>query len=122
AAGVTRVIGIRGDADRFEPINSPRHDVGHASERLNVVDDGGFAEGAFDGRKGWFDSRPRPLAFEAFNQPGFLAANVCAGAPVQENIEMKVLAENTAAEQIGGIRFINGLLKRSVAAAVFITE
>ena len=51
-------------------------------ERLDVVDDGWFREEAFDGGEGWLVAGPAALAFEGFQECGFFAADVCAGAAV----------------------------------------
>src|SRR5262249_12671429 len=79
-AGVARVLGVGWHAHRLEPVGAAVDDVRHAGQRLDVVDDRRLAEGPFDGRERRFDPRPGALAFEAFDQTRFLAADVRPGA------------------------------------------
>ena len=76
AALVARIVGVGRHADRFEPIDAALEDVRHATERFDVVDDRRLAEQAFDRGERRLDPRPGPLAFEAFDQAGLLAADV----------------------------------------------
>src|SRR5690606_41389264 len=53
--------------------------------RSDVVHNGGLAERAFHGGEGGLNAGPRPLAFEAFDQPRFFAANVRGRSAVQKD-------------------------------------
>src|SRR5262249_59933346 len=76
AAGVARVLWVGRHAHRLEPVCAAIHDVRDAGERLDVVDDRWLAESALDRRERRLDARPGALAFEAFDEAGFLAADV----------------------------------------------
>ncbi len=59
----------------------------HRGQRNHVVDDGGLAEQALDRRQGRAVAHLGALAFEAFEQRGFLAADVGAGAHAHFELE-----------------------------------
>ena len=93
AATVARVVRILGDTNRLEPLGAAIENLCHAGHRLNVVDDCRSAKGTFDSWEWWFDPRPSSFAFEAFDQPGFFAADVGACAAMQVHIEAIVGAQ-----------------------------
>ena len=41
AAGVARVLEVGGNADGFEPVGAAAHDMRHARQGFDVIDDGG---------------------------------------------------------------------------------
>src|SRR5262249_24899297 len=89
----------RRHAHRLEPLDAAVDDVDDVGQRLGVVDDGRLAEGALDGGEGRLDTRPGAFAFQALDQAGLLAADVGAGAAVDEGIDVEaVLAEDLVAE------------------------
>ena len=78
-----------------------RDDVFDRAERFNVVDDGRALVKAEHGRKiRRLDARIRALAFERFDEPGFLAANVSARAAVDVNLQIVTAAEDIFAKEI----------------------
>ena len=94
AAGVARVFRIGRHADRLEPVGAAVDDVRHARQRLDVVDDRRLAERPSTAGKRRLDARPGALAFQAFDQPRLLAADVGPGPAVHVDVEVEVLAEN----------------------------
>src|SRR5437660_12898977 len=85
-AGVARVLRVRRHAHRLEPFGPALDDVRDAGHRLNVVHDRWLAKRALDGGKWRLNPRPGALAFEAFDQPRLLAADVGPGPTVDEDI------------------------------------
>ena len=78
-----------------------RDDVLHGAERLDVVDDGRAhveAEHRREIRR--LDARIGPLAFERFDEAGFLAANVSARAAMNVDFQIVAGAEDVLAEEI----------------------
>ena len=112
AAGIARILRIGRHAHRFEPIDAAIDDVRHAGHGFDVVHDRRLAKRPFDGRKRRLDARPGPLAFQAFDQPGFFAADVRRRAAVQKDVERKLAAENVLAEQLVGVALVD---RRSAA-------
>ncbi len=96
--------------------------MGHAAECFDIIDDGWFAEQAFDGGEGGFDARPRALAFKAFDQSGFFAADVGPGTAMQDDVEVEAGAMNVPAEDPGSVAFANGSIQNAVAGAVLVSK
>ena len=72
-----------------------RDDVLHVAERLDVVHDRRAHVEPEHGRKiGRLDPRISALAFERFDQPGFFAADVSAGAAMDVNLDVEAGAED----------------------------
>src|SRR5262249_56721968 len=80
-------LGLRSEA--CEPLAAPVDDVRQRSERLHVVDDRRLAERALDRRKRRLDLGPAFLALERREQAGLLTADVGAGAPVYDDVEIE---------------------------------
>src|SRR4029450_5428571 len=74
-------------AEAGEPLGATIEDVRHLADRLDVVPDGRRAERTLDGRERWLELRPAFLAFEGRDEPGLLAADVGARAPVHDDVE-----------------------------------
>src|SRR5438034_2957997 len=121
-AGVARVLRVGRHTHRLEPLHASAHDVRDARQSLDVIDDGRLAKGPFNSGKRRLNSRPSTFSFQAFDQAGLLAADVGAGAAMEEDIEMKVLAEDVSAEQSGAVGFIDRFLHRPKRTAVFIPQ
>ena len=86
-----------------------RDDVLHVAERLDVVHDRRAHVEAEHGREiGRLDARIGALAFERFDQAGFLAADVGAGAAMDVDLAVEAGAENIFAEEILRARFFDG--------------
>src|SRR5207247_242642 len=111
AAGVARVLRVGRHAHRLEPVGAAVDDVRHARHRLDVVDDGRLAEGALDGGERRLDARPGPLALQALDQARLLTTDVGPGPAVQVDVEVEVLAQDVAAEQVVGVQLVDGLLQ-----------
>ena len=94
-AGVVR----RAELGEFRAAH--RDDVLHVAERLDVVDDGRAHVEPEHGREiRRLDARIGPLAFERFDEAGFLAADVSARAAMDVNLQIVAAAENVLAEEI----------------------
>ena len=106
-AGVARVA-----ADAGEPRRSPAQDGRRDGDGFDIVDGGRAAVEAGIGRERRLEARLPLLAFQAFQQGGFLAADIGAGAAVDVDIEVPARAAGVAADQPGGI----GLLDRGLQA------
>src|ERR1035437_5949375 len=105
-AGVVR----RAELGKFRAAH--RDDVLHVAERLDVVDDGRAHPQAEHRRKiRRLDARIRPLAFERFDEAGFLAANVSARAAMDVNFQIVTGAENVFAEEIFLAGFLDGAIQ-----------
>jgi len=82
------------------------------AEGLDVVDDGGaHVEPEHGGEIGGLDARVGALAFERFDQPGFLAADVGARAAVNVDFEIVAGAANALAEKVFRLGLGNRLLE-----------
>ncbi len=73
-------------------------------KREHVVDDGRLLEQAVDGGQWRLGAHHAATAFKAFEQGGFLAAHIGAGANAQFDIEGMARAENVRAEIARGAR------------------
>ena len=73
-------------------------DPGHRREGLGVVDRGGLAVQAVARRERRLEARQPLLAFQRFQQRGFLAADVGAVAVVGVQVEAELRAEDVLAE------------------------
>ena len=98
-------------------------DVRHGRERLNVVDQRRTVVEALDRRERRLQPRVAALALERVEQPGLLAADVGAGAAVQDKLEKVARAGDVAAdvarlERLGDRRLENVGLVGVLAADV----
>src|SRR5207248_3656612 len=111
-------------ADRAEPVRAAQHDVRHAGERLDVVDDGRAAEEPVGGRKGRLDARVAALALERLDEARLLAADVGAGAAVDPDLEVEAGAEEVLDEEAPGGRLGDRALqpRRAVREPAAIVE
>ena len=85
--------------DRAEPVGTPQHDVRHAGERLDVVDDRRAAEEAMRRGKWRLDARVAALALERFDEAGLLPADVGPGPAMHPHVEVESGAEDVLAEE-----------------------
>src|SRR3546814_13379969 len=67
----------------------------------DLVDDGGLPEQAFDGRQWRLGAHQRALAFQAFQQRGFFAADIRAGGATDLEIEAAAAAAYVGAQPTG---------------------
>ena len=91
----TRTVGGNG----FVPVNAAREDLRHIGESLDVVDDGGLLEKAGLAGEGRLVAGLGAMAFDGFQERGFLAADVTAGTDKDVQIEIEVTAEEFLAEK-----------------------
>ena len=99
---------VAGGAELGELGRAHGNDVPHVAEGLDVVDDGRAVVEAEDcGEKRRFDARIRTLALEGFEQAGFFAADVGAGALVDENVAVEAAAADVFPDEAGGLRFFD---------------
>ena len=102
---------------------SHRDNVLHVAERLDVVDDGRAHPQTEHGRKiRRLDARIRTLAFERFDEAGFLAANVGACAAMNVNFQIVARAKNIFAEKIFRARFLDGAIQNLRSFRHFATD
>ena len=97
-----------GDCSVPKPLNHSaplRDDVRHVGERLDVVDQGRPAVEALHRREWRLQPRVAALALERVEQRRLLAADVGAGAAVDDQLQVAVGAEDVLAEVAGLIRF-----------------
>ena len=102
--GPRRLLG----AEALEPIGAVGDDARHVGERLDVVDQRRPAVEALHGGEGRLEARVAALALERVEQRRLLAADVGAGAAVDDQLEVAVAAEDVLAEVAGLIRFGDG--------------
>ena len=100
--------GVARPADAGEPRRAALQDRGRGRDRLDIVDGRRTAIKPDSRRKGRLQPRHALLAFEAFEERRFLAANVGAGAAVQINLDVIAGAAGILTNEAGGI----GLLDR----------
>ena len=94
----------------------------HARERDDIVDDGGFAEEPLQSRDRRLGADDAALALEAFEQGGFLAANIGAGTEADFEVEGVAGAENGCAENSGALGETDCGLQRAEGVRIFGTE
>src|SRR6266850_2293640 len=96
---------------RGEPIDTPRENLRHVNESLDVVEHRGLLpETHLHGKRrlvAWFGSMP----LNRFHQCGFLAADVPAGADKHFEIEIKLTAEDPFSQETGATAATNLLAK-----------
>src|SRR5438132_697414 len=104
--------GIAGPAESRIFRAAHRDDMLHMTERFDVIDNGrAHIETEHRGKIRWFDPRVSALAFERFDQPRFLTANVGAGAAMNKDFDVKVGTENILTQKLLRPRFLDGALE-----------
>src|SRR5262249_13356541 len=86
-------------AETREPLAAAGDDVGHGGQGLDVVHHGRLAEGALDRRERGFELRPPLLSLERGNEPRLLAADVGAGAAVDDDAVLEPRAEDARSQE-----------------------
>ena len=89
---------------------------------LGVVDDGGAAVEADDGREGRLDARHAALAFERLHQRGLFADLVGARAGLRDDVEVDARAEDVLAEEALRVGVGDGLLHDLEQVAVLAAQ
>src|SRR5207245_6565775 len=90
-------------ANAVVPRRTAFNDMAHIGKRFDVVDDRGHTERSDVGRKWGFDAGIGTLAFQRFNETGFLAADVGSGSTVQEDLELHTRTQDIFARLHGGV-------------------
>src|SRR5580658_3617329 len=78
--------GIVGPADTGEPGGAAAHDVGYLRDGLDIIDGGRTAIEADIGGERRLEPRLPLFSFETFQERGFLAANIGAGAVMHDDV------------------------------------
>ncbi len=99
--GPGRLLG----AEALEPVGALGDDPRHVGERLDVVDQRRPAVEALDRREGRLQPRVAALALERVQQRRLLAADVGAGAAVDDQLEVAVGAEDVRPQVARLVRF-----------------
>ena len=80
------------------PIAALENNGGHVGVRFDVVQDGGFAPESLHGGERRTRARLAAVAFDRGQQRGFFAANECARAHADFEIEIELRAEDVLAQ------------------------
>src|SRR4051812_40048601 len=99
-----------------------KNDVRHRSQALNIINYGGAAPEADNGREGRADTRNAALTFERFHQGRLFADLVRARAGVPVAIEFFTGAADVVAEKALGVRIVDGLLHDGKQVAIFAAD
>src|SRR5690606_33579985 len=97
--------------DTREPGGAATQDIGRDGNRLDVVDGARTAVKTDVGRKRRLEPRHAFLAFKAFQQRGFLAANVSARTMMHDDVEVVARAAGVLADQPCLVSLIDGCLQ-----------
>ncbi len=107
---------VLGPADAGEPGRAAAQDGRHDGDALDVVDRGRAAIEPDGGRERRLQARLALLALEAFEQRGFLAADIGAGAAMEIELEIVARAAGVLADQPGGIGLVDRRLESARAS------
>ena len=99
--------GVARTADRREPRRAALQDRRRDGDRLDIVDRRRAAVEADLRRERGLQARLALLALEAFEQPGFLAADIGAGAAVQVHVDVVARAAGVLADQPGVVGLVD---------------
>ena len=102
--------GIVGHAERGKPRAAAAQDVRHDGDALDIVDRRRRTVEPDVGRERRLQARHALLAFEALDERRLLAADVGAGAVVDDNVEVPAVVV-VLADELGGVGFIDGGLQ-----------
>ena len=105
--GAGRLLG----AEPLEPLGAVGDDVGHVGQRLDVVDQGRPAVEALDRRERRLEARVAALSLERVEQRRLLAADVGAGAAVDDHLDPVAAAEDVLAQVAGLVRLGDGAVE-----------
>ena len=110
--------GIVGTAEARKPLRAAAQDGRHNGDRLHVVHRRRATIEACVGREWRLQAWLALLAFEAFEQRRFLAADIGPGAVVDVKVEVPTI-DVVLADQLGFIRLLHRLLERVALRDVF---
>ena len=105
-AGARCLLGAEGGERGGAVVQDPRQ----VGERLDVVDDRGLqVEALGGGEERRLEARHAAVALEALDERGLLAHDVGAGAPVEDDVDGEVGAEDVLADVAGGVGVVERL-------------
>ena len=96
-----------------------RQDEGHGGEREHVVDDGRFAEQPFQRRQWRLGAHNAALAFQAFQQRSFFAADIGTGAQAHFQMERMLAAQHRRPNHALGLGDADRALQGAEGMRVF---
>ena len=105
-----------------EPRGAAPQDRGHDRDGLHIVHRRRAAIEARTRRERRLEARLALLAFEALDQRGFFAADICARTAMQEHIVIIARTASVLADQPGVVRLVDRLLQRLRLADIFATN
>ena len=111
-----------GGAHRLEGVGAVGDDERQAGEGLDVVNDRRLGKRAGDGGERRLNSRPAAFAFEGFEQSGFFAADVSAGAAVDVAVMHDFGAGVGLAEDAFVVGFLDGVFEDAGLLVVFAAD
>ena len=98
--------------DRLEPVGAVEHDMREVADGLDVVDHGRLTVEALDRRERRLEARLAAVALKRGQHGRLFAANVGAGAAVQDDVDVVALAQDVLAEVPGLAGLVDGRLQR----------
>ena len=110
-----------GPAEAGEPAGAAAQDVGRDGDRLDVVDRRRAAVEAHIGRERRLQPRHALLALEAFEQRRLLAADIGAGAVVDDEVEIPAV-DVVLADEAGVVGLVDRRLQRLALADVLAAD
>ena len=109
--------GVVGSSNLGKGLSAHLHDVLHVAEGLHVVDDRGAHVEAQHGRKiRRLDPRIGTLAFERFDQTGFLPTDISSGTAVDVNLQIVAAVEDVFTKEPCRLGLIDRLFQHLPAS------
>ena len=109
-------------AERLEPGAAALDDVRKVGERLDVVDHRGLAVQALDRRERRLEPGLAAVALERVDERGLLAADVGAGATVDDDVAAEAAAVDVVADVPGGARLLDAALEQQPLVEVLAAD
>ena len=106
-------------AETAIPVDAVTHHVRDVGDGLHIVDDGGPAVQALDGRERRLHARVAAIAFQAGQQRGLFAALIRACAAMDDDVEFLACAEDVVAQVAFCFGFLDCLHQTRVREVVF---
>ena len=95
-------------SDGGVPFGTAQNDLSDIGQRFHVVQNARFLPQTGNGREGRSGARHTSFAFDRRHQSRFFAADKCAGALINLQIEIKSRAQNIFAQKAGFLSLIDG--------------
>src|SRR6266446_6286481 len=107
---------------RGEPIDTPRENLRHVDESLDVIEHRGLLpETRFNGKRR-FVARFGSMPLNRLHQRGFLAADIAAGADKNFEFEIKLAAEDFFSEEAGATATANLFAKNFFLKMILVAD